>query len=310
MPPGHPNFGERTTPAYALGHSYRVLDGPFRGSAALASRVLTEGVLRGPRFRRVFPDVYVPAELELNLTVRSRAAHLWLDGRGMLAGYSSAELFGAPCAPRDAPAEAVVPGLHLHPPPGLVLRKDVLREQEWCRYQGLALTTPLRTAYDLARRRELVEAVVALDALAARFRFAPAEVLTIADRHPGARRRRRLPEIVELADPRSSSPMESRLRLVLVRAGLPKPAVQHPVTDRVGRTVATVDLAYQAERIAIEYEGGEHFERERVIRDVYRYTRLVDLGWRVYRYTAKQVYWRPEQIVAEIDRARRARVSA
>ncbi|HEX4362801.1 MAG TPA: DUF559 domain-containing protein [Pseudonocardia sp.] len=66
------------------------------------------------------------------------------------------------------------------------------------------------------------------------------------------------------------------------------------------------DLALRARAghlIAIEHEGADHFAGHRVARDVHRYTRLVDLGWRVYRYTANDVYQRPARIVAEITRA-------
>lgn len=169
--------------------------------------------------------------------------------------------------------------------------------------RGMEVTTGERTAYDLARREPLTEAVVAVDALGARFGFPPTELLEFARRYPRARGVRRLPEVVALADPRAESPMESRLRLLLVAARLPHPCVQYPVRDRSRRVVATVDLAYPTERIAVEYEGGEHFTPERGSRDVYRYTRLTDLGWRVYRYTAADVYRRPTEVVAEVARA-------
>jgi hypothetical protein len=50
------------------------LDGPFRGSEAIAAGLLTPGVLRGPRFRRLFPDIYIAAWREVDLAVRSMAA--------------------------------------------------------------------------------------------------------------------------------------------------------------------------------------------------------------------------------------------
>ena len=102
--------------------------------------------------------------------------------------------------------------------------------------------------------------------------------------------------------------METRLRLVLELAGLPRPAAQYPVTDERARVVATVDLAYPAELVAIEYEGAEHFTDLRVRRDGGRYTRLAALGWRVYRYFASDVYGRPDQIVNDMRQALTTRV--
>jgi hypothetical protein len=47
----------------------------FRGSWAIRAGLLTRGALRGPRFRRVLPDVYVrtsdPPSLEMNIRART-----------------------------------------------------------------------------------------------------------------------------------------------------------------------------------------------------------------------------------------------
>jgi hypothetical protein len=282
-----------------------MLDGPFRGSDALASGLITPGVLRGPRFRRIFPDVYAPSDLTADLLMRSRAAHVWLAGDGVLAGYSAAEVYRAPCAPTDAPVEVIIPGRSRRAPPGITVRRDVLAGDERRHYEGLELTSPVRTAFDLARRNPLVEGVAAMDSLAGRFGFTPEEVLTLAARQPRARGIRRLAEVVANAEPLAESPMESRLRMLLVLGGLPRPVVQYTVLDDRGWQLATVDLAYPRQRIAIEYEGEEHFVRRRVIRDVGRGTRLVALGWRLFRYVSSDVYRTPARTVAQISDALR-----
>jgi very-short-patch-repair endonuclease len=148
-----------------------------------------------------------------------------------------------------------------------------------------------------------VEAVVALDALANAGRFDPEEVLRLAERYPGARGRAQLPRVVDLAVRSSNSPMETRLRLVLVLRGLPRPEVQYPVLDDRRRRAVWLDLAYPAQRIGIEYEGIDHTRPEGVLRDVGRYTWLVDDGWRMYRFTKYEVYGQPDEIAATIGRA-------
>ncbi|WP_037065350.1 endonuclease domain-containing protein [Pseudonocardia acaciae] len=280
-----------------------MLDAPFRGTPAVATGLVSRQELRGRRYRRLFPDVYASAALVADLVLRSRAAYLWSGGRGILGGYAAAAVLGADCAPADVPVEVILGRSHRRAPAGLVVRQDELAGDEWRTTGGIDVTTPLRTAYDLARRDPLTEAVVALDALSGRFGFAPVEVLTLAERYPGARGTLRLPEVVSLAEPAAASAMESRLRLVLVLAGLPRPVAQHQVRDADHRLVATVDLAYPDELIAIEYEGEDHFTDERGRRDVYRYTCLVDAGWRVYRHVARDVYHNPARIVADISRA-------
>ncbi|WP_028935469.1 endonuclease domain-containing protein [Pseudonocardia spinosispora] len=275
----------------------------FLGSEAIAAGQLSRGVLRGPRYQRVFPDVYAPAELALDLTVRSNAAYLWSKKQGVLSGYSAAELLGAGCAPDHAPAELTWWAAHARPPSGLLIHQAALEFDEFRTLDGVELTTALRTAYDLGRRESLVESVVAVDALARGGGFTPSAVLHLADRYPGARGTLRLPEVIRLSEPAAESPMESRLRMLLVLAGLPRPAVQHTVLDALGRFVARIDLAYPDRLVAIEYDGSDHFTDQRVISDGDRATRLADLGWRIYRYYARDVYLRPGRILADIRRA-------
>jgi hypothetical protein len=61
--------------------------------------------------------------------------------------------------------------------------------------------------------------------------------------------------------------------------------------------------------IGIEHEGAVHTEPGRVLRDVARYTRPVDRGRQICRYTKLEVYGEPERIVTESGRARKQRPS-
>jgi len=97
--------------------------------------------------------------------------------------------------------------------------------------------------------------------------------------------------------------METRLRLLLVRAGLPRPQVQWVVQFPDTREAVWLDLAYPEHLIGIEYDGEEHTRPERVLRDIRRGTRLVDQGWRLYRYTRAEIYTAPERIISEVRRA-------
>ncbi|TWF78405.1 hypothetical protein FHX44_114328 [Pseudonocardia hierapolitana] len=152
-------------------------------------------MLRGPRFRRLFPDVYVPVHAEVDRALLSRAAYLLVDGRGALGGHSAAELLGADCAPVGAPAEIVSPH-RVRRHPGLIARQDRIPPDELQELGGLVVTTPVRTAYDLGRRTPLVEAVVAVDALSHVHGVDPHEVLVLARRHLGSRGSAQLPQVV------------------------------------------------------------------------------------------------------------------
>lgn len=135
-----------------------MLEGPFRGSVAVAARLVTWRRLQGPAFRRIYPDVYVPYGLELDLRNRSLAAYrLVADRDGVLAGYSAALLLGVDCAPWNAPAEVLVPRF-MRPVTGLRIGYQRTPEDDLTEVHGCRVTTPERTAWDLSRRLSLVEA--------------------------------------------------------------------------------------------------------------------------------------------------------
>lgn len=209
-----------------------MLHHPFRGADAIARGLVTAGELRGPRFTQVFRGIHVARRSRLDLRIRSRAAFLLVNGDGAVGGWSAAELLGASCGPVDAPAELVVPGGNVRARPGLIVHRERLDAGDVTTAAGCRVTTPLRTAWDLARRLDPTSAVVALDALARCGGFVPAELLARRDRRPGARGCRDLDAVVALADPRAESPMETRLRLLLVLGGLPAPHVQYRIKGR------------------------------------------------------------------------------
>ncbi|WP_203670042.1 endonuclease domain-containing protein [Cellulomonas pakistanensis] len=125
----------------------------------------------------------------------------------------------------------------------------------------------------------------------------------------GSRGVRRLRAAAEHSRPGTDSCMESRLRWLLVDAGLPCPAVNALVRDADGRVVAMPDLAYLEAKVAIEYDDDVHrTERRTWQRDRTRRAELESLGWTVIACTADDVLRHPERPVTWVRRAlRRAR---
>jgi hypothetical protein len=276
---------------------------PFRGSGAVQRGLLTERVLRGHRYRRLFHDIYLAAGAPADLTARSHAASLLASGLGVLSGYSAAELLGARCAPAEANAELTVPGGDLREQPGLTVHRDLLVDDEITDAAGLLVTTALRTAWDLARWLPTVEAVVAMDALARIGRFTPGAVLQIHGRYSRARWRRRVPGVIDLSDPRAESPMETRSRLVLVLRGLPRPELQYPVFDQFGGFIARLDMAYPQLKLAMEYDGRGHLAAWQQESDARRLNLLGAAGWSVLRFTAPDVLRTPDAMAAQVREA-------
>jgi very-short-patch-repair endonuclease len=117
-----------------------------------------------------------------------------------------------------------------------------------------------------------------------------------------ARGHRRFQRAVALADPAAESPQESRLRVRLVRAGLPTPVSQH-VIEHDGAFVARVDLAWPYARVAVEYDGLWHAAEEQIHADRRRLNRLANAGWTVLHVTSRRLRDDFPGIVAEITAA-------
>ena len=170
----------------------------------------------------------------------------------------------------------------------MLTRRDALLEGETQVMSGRTVTTPERTAFDIGRRGAVHSAVVRLDALARATGFKVDDVLRIAKRHPHAPGLRRLEAALELVDPGSQSPRESYLRLLLIDAGLPRPQTQIPVLGADGIPVAYLDLGWEEQMIAVEYDGDQHrSDRRRYVKDIRRHEMLERMGWIVVRVVAE-----------------------
>lgn len=261
---------------------------PFLGSDGRVGRAR----LRGPGFQAVFRGVHVEAGEEATPAERALAAALLVRGRGVLGGWSAAELLDASCAPEGAPAEVIVAGLGVRGRRGLLVRHDLLGTSEVTAVRGVPVTTCLRTARDLACRPPLVTAVVAVDALSRVGGFDPAAVLDAAP--PGLRGRHLLEQVVRRADRRSGSPMETRIRPAIEDDGLPTPVLQHGVGPYA------LDLACPRIRLGIEHDGKDHLTAERARRDLRRQAYLTSQSWTVLRFSAGDVLYRPRRVAAEV----------
>lgn len=110
----------------------------------------------------------------------------------------------------------------------------------------------------------------------------------------------RLREAVDLIREDSWSPRESKLRCLIVRAGLPEPALNQDVYDDHGRFLGCFDLAYPGKRVAIEYHGLMHASTYAA--DVERIAALRAAGWHVIEVTSA-LFARPTELLARIRRA-------
>jgi hypothetical protein len=184
---------------------------------------------------------------------------------------------------------------------GLVGHRLALSSQDVMVIRGLQFTSPARTWCDLA-------AVLALDDLVAVGDFlihhaAPltsiAEIELALGRATGMRGIRRAREAVPLLSDRPESPQESKLRLILIRGGLPEPEINHSLVDTETGKGVRPDFRFRRFKLIIEYQGDYHRTKSQWRKDMTRRSRLEAQGWYVMELNADDLL-DPDELVARI----------
>lgn len=277
--------------------------GAFRGTAALKDGLLTRGQLRTSRWHRLRHDVYVDASVPVTHRLHAEAVLLVAPRCAVLGGMTAATLWSTrgQLATADDPVEVILPpGVRWNAGRGAVVRtggiaRDVVTDGT------LRWTDRTRTAVDLIRRGDLDDAVVLLDRLIQHRAAFLEDVRAAAAALPRARGSRQAREAAALADGLAESPQETRLRLIIARAGLPRPLAQHEVRHE-GRVLARVDFGYPEQKLAIEYDGIWHNQRGQFAKDRQRLNLLTAAGWRVVFVTAADLY-RPLELAGRLATA-------
>ncbi len=268
------------------------LQWPIRGWEAVEARALTVRELR--RFyTATYPGVHSLRGAELSAVQRAKAAWLWSRRQGTVAGLSAAAMLGAKWIEPGLPAELI--HTNRRPPPMLTVHTDDLAAGETRLVDHMHVTTPARTAFDIARRHDLVDGVARVDALMNATDVKVCDVQFIAASHPGVRGLTQLRETLDLVDGGAESPWESKTRLLFVRNGFPRPETQIPVVDDYGVLVAVIDVGWRDYLVGVDFEGAHHYTNRRQRHwDAERFTRLAELGWQDFRATSGMVQhgWR------------------
>jgi hypothetical protein len=247
----------------------------FIGSEMLKRGALTRSSLRW-NYTAIFPDVYLPRATTQTLRRRTTGAWLWSGRSGVIAGRAAAAMHGALWIPDDAPVELL--WRNGRPPPGVIVRNERIEADEIVEVSGLPVTTPERTALDLARHLQRNLAVSNLDALARATDVKALDALCLAERYPRARGLRRAEVALDLMDAGAESPQETRIRLILIDDGLPRPRTQIRVTD--GFSEAFIDMGYDEPMVGIDYDGKHHAtDRPRYVHDIGRNELLARERW-------------------------------
>jgi hypothetical protein len=188
----------------------------FVGSEVLGRGGLTRSRLRW-NYRSIYPDVYVLNDVAPSLRLHTVGAWLWSGRRGIVAGRAAAALHGALWVHPGTPVELITPSTR--PPRGIITRDEMISDDELVLIDGMAVTNPARTAFDLARHLHR-------------------DLLALVHRYRRARGRGRCALALDPMDGGAQSPKETALRLLVIDEGLMRDLCG-PAPRSTSRTAST-----------------------------------------------------------------------
>lgn len=274
---------------------------PF--SRAQARRAgISDKALRGPDFQRLFYDMYAASDVLRTPSLLGRAALSVSAPGSRISHFTAARIWGG-VVPDHAEVHVAVPRLGHRSRRRGVQPHRLNPDAETVSRSGLRISTARQSFLDLAAEVGLVDLVVLGDSLVARRRTNPVELIAAADawRGHGARLARRAARLVRQG---VDSPMETRLRLLLVLAGLPEPVVNHIVRDDQGNWLRRFDLCYPDVQLIVEYDGRQHAQdRVQWAEDVRRREWLDEARWRIIVVLSDGIFVEPAKTLRRVHLA-------
>lgn len=275
---------------------------PFTRAEARAAGI-TDRRLRGPEFQQLLVGIYLSSRIRDLSQPRAMAALMVHPPDAVATHFSSARVIGAPVP--DHPLEHVTVPLagdrrQRH---GIRCHVMALAAGDIKTVGRLRISHPHRLFVELVPWLSLVDLVVLGDWLVRHEHVTTASLLDYCSRttaqHAEAAQR-----AASFVRDRVDSPMETRLRLLIVLAGLPEPSVNLKIVLREGTARVRIDLSYPAVKVAVEYDGRQHVEVvEQWEGDLGRRENLDDGDWRIIVVTSKGIYRDPGGTVMRVWRA-------
>lgn len=266
---------------------------------------LTEKVMRGPGYRRLFRNVLVSSTTPPSAVQRVRGALALQCELAWASHASAARVKGAPI-PTIADEHVSVAhqklrrhhqGLRCHvgDPSGVVVE------------HGIRVSSDVAMFIELGGQLGLVDLVVVGDWLVRRRGRSPEQLVAACERsrHRDARKALAAARFVRRD---VDSPMETRLRMLMVLGGLPEPVVNLEVRDADGELIRKYDLSYPVVKVAVEYNGRLHVEVvENWEADLERRADIDDDDWRLVVVISPGIFKDPLRTLRRIHRVLLAR---
>jgi hypothetical protein len=253
--------------------------GGFATTAQLRTVMTREKLLvevRNGRLVRVWYGIY--AATVPDLIGRLAALDLFMGQHAVACMGTAAALYGFDLENTER-VHVLDPGVRMRPTTGLMVHQRAGAPLR--RVAGRLATAPAWTAVEVARTLRRPRALATLDAALRSMRCTRAELESAVREQKGRRGIVHVRDLLEYADGRAESGMESEARLVMVDYGLPLPELQYEIHGHSGE-VWRVDFAWPAQRVAAEYESIDwHAGPLEMLQDKKRYADVQEMNWTV-----------------------------
>jgi len=187
---------------------------------------------------------------------------------------------------------------------GIVGHRSSLRDDEWLVLDGIPVTSPFRTIFDLAAIAEVRELERAFHEAEAREVTDRVSLPMLLERYPGRRGTRKVQALLEARAPLAitRNDFEEAFLALVDRNGLPRPRMDADFAIR-GRFFE-IDALWERERVAVELDSREiHGTYKKFESDRLRDRILVAEGWRTMRITWRQLQEEPDEIASDLRAA-------
>jgi hypothetical protein len=262
---------------------------------SVMSRKTLAGHLKAGAIVRVWHGVYALSPPD---AIGRLAGLDVLTGKAIVACMgTAAQLYGFDTE-RDHRIHILDPGVRMRPTPGLMVHQRVGAPLR--RVEGRLATAPAWTAAEIARTLWRPRALATLDAALHSGACTAADLEAAIRAQKGRRGIVKVRELINHADGRAESPMESEARLVFIDGGLPLPELQYEILDRCG-DLWRADFAWPDAMVVAEYESMQwHASPEALKHDRMKTSRLQECGYSVIPLVVDDVRHRPRDLVARI----------
>jgi very-short-patch-repair endonuclease len=267
------------------------------GRRAIASRID-----RG-HLHRLHSGVYKVGYRRISRKGRWMAAVLAAGEGAVLSNRSAARLWRLMPQAAERP-ELTTPHGRRARRPGLVVHEASFVDDEWLVHDGIPVTSPFRTIFDLAAILKVRELERAFHEAEAREVTDRVSLPMLLERYPGRRGSKNLRALLEFGAPAgiTRNDFEEEFVALVDRYRLPRPRMNADLAIR-GRFFE-IDALWGRERVAVELDSrGIHGTHKKFESDRLRDRILVAEGWRTMRVTWRQLQEEPAEIAEDLKQA-------